>query len=412
LIDPALTPEQAVARLRRKGRPALFFDGRGAWQGSAWPTRVAIDPTPIAGDLSAIDQTVRDRRKKGGPGGTGIAVVLAYELFAKRADPNLPGSAAFAVDGSIAFPDGAPPRVVGPYDLTDRLKDPANPASGFSSHPLRTSLPREHYLEAVRRVQRHIAAGDIYQANLTQRFACDFDGDPWALYRNLTESTQAPRSAFIDAGDWALASVSPETFVDIDKAGVATTLPIKGTRPRGETPEEDDAMKRDLLASAKDRAELTMIVDLERNDLGRIAKTGTVRVEDLATLKTYPAVHHLVATVKADLKDGTGFEALVRAVFPGGSITGAPKLRAVEILESLEPVPRGYYTGSLFFLDDDGSTWSSILIRSVVVARGVAHLGAGGGVVADSDPEGEWMESNAKARALTRVLGFEPEEAE
>jgi para-aminobenzoate synthetase component 1 len=123
-------------------------------------------------------------------------------------------------------------------------------------------------------------------------------------------------------------------------------------------------------------------------------------------------VHHLVATVTATLKDGTGFEELVRAVFPGGSITGAPKRRAVEILEELEPVPRGFYTGSLFFLDDDGSTWSSILIRSVVVARGVAHLGAGGGVVADSDPEGEWMESNAKARALTRVLGFEPEEAE
>jgi len=261
-------------------------------------------------------------------------------------------------------------------------------------------------------VQRHIAAGDIYQANLTQRLSCDFDGDPWALYRGLTESTQAPRSAFIDAGEWALASVSPETFVDVGKDDVATTLPIKGTRPRGETPEEDEALKRDLLASEKDRAELTMIVDLERNDLGRVAKTGTVEVRELAALKTYPAVHHLVATVTATLKAGTGFEDLVRAVFPGGSITGAPKRRAVSILEELEPVPRGFYTGSLFFLDDDGSTWSSILIRSVVVARGVAHLGAGGGVVADSDPEEEWMESNAKARALTRVLGFEPEEAE
>jgi anthranilate/para-aminobenzoate synthase component I len=208
-----------------------------------------------------------------------------------------------------------------------------------------------------------------------------------------------------------LASVSPETFVDVDRNNTATTLPIKGTRPRGESEQEDEALKRQLLASAKDRAELTMIVDLERNDLGRIAKTGTVRVAELAALRTYPAVHHLVATVTADLKDGTGFEDLVRAVFPGGSITGAPKLRAIEILEALEPVPRGLYTGSLFFLDDDGSTWSSILIRSVVVHRDVASLGAGGGVVADSDPEGEWMESNAKARALTRVLGFEPEEA-
>jgi anthranilate/para-aminobenzoate synthase component I len=411
LIDPALTPEQAVSRTRRPGRPTIFFDGRGG-HGNAWPTRVAIDPTPMSSDLGAIDRAARDRRERGGPGGTGIAVVLAYELFAKRSDPDLPRCASFAVDSSIEFPEGGTPRVIGPLDPADRLQHPAKPASGFSSHPLRTSLPKARYLEAVRQVQRHIAEGDVYQANLTQRLSCDFDGDAWALYRGLTESTHAPRSAFVDAGAWALASVSPETFVDVTKDNIATTLPIKGTRPRGETPEEDEAMKRDLLASEKDRAELTMIVDLERNDLGRIAKTGTVHVPELATLKTYPAVHHLVATVTATLKEGTGFEDLVRAVFPGGSITGAPKRRAVEVLETLEPVPRGFYTGSLFFLDDDGSTWSSILIRSVVVARGVAHLGAGGGVVADSDPEGEWMESNAKARALTRVLGFEPEEAE
>jgi len=411
LIDPALTPEQAVARMRRPGSPTIFFDGRGGHD-HAWPTRVAVRPERYSDDVRTIDRESRERRNRGGPGGTGIAVVLAYELLAGRSDPVLPRCNSFLIEGAIEFPEGSAPRRIGSHDPGDRLEHPATPASGFSSHPLRTSLPRPRYLEAVRRVQRHIAAGDIYQANLTQRLSCDFDGDPWALYRGLTESTQAPRSAFIDAGEWALASVSPETFVDVGKDDVATTLPIKGTRPRGETPEEDEALKRDLLASEKDRAELTMIVDLERNDLGRVAKTGTVEVRELAALKTYPAVHHLVATVTATLKAGTGFEDLVRAVFPGGSITGAPKRRAVSILEELEPVPRGFYTGSLFFLDDDGSTWSSILIRSVVVARGVAHLGAGGGVVADSDPEEEWMESNAKARALTRVLGFEPEEAE
>ena len=411
MIDPTLTPEQAVARLRRPGRPTILFDGRGGHD-NAWPTRVAIDPAPSSDRLETIDRTARQRRKRGGPGGTGIAVVLAYELFAGRSEPGLPRCASFTIDGSIEFPPGGAPRLIGPLDPPEGLQHPARPASAFSSQPLRTSLPQPRYLDAVQRVQRHIAAGDIYQANLTQRFECDFDGDPWALYRSLTESTLAPRSAFVDAGAWALASVSPETFVDVDRDGIATTLPIKGTRRRGETPEEDEALKRDLLGSEKDRAELTMIVDLERNDLGRIAKVGTVEVRELAALKTYPAVHHLVATVTATLKEGTGFEDLVRAVFPGGSITGAPKRRAIEILESLEPVPRGYYTGSLFFLDDDGSTQSSILIRSVVVHRGIAHLGAGGGVVADSDPEGEWMESNAKARALTRVLGFEPEEAE
>jgi anthranilate/para-aminobenzoate synthase component I len=386
LIDPGSAPDQAVLRARRGGAPVVLFDGRGDHD-NAWPARLALDPKQIPSDLPSIDRRVAERRRRGGPGGSGVAVVLPYEME---------GSAAFEFDASIALPS-PPPR-------------PANTTT-FGCRRPRTSLPRDAYLRAIETVKRHIAAGDIYQANLTQMLACDFDGDPWDLYQALAAATPAPRSAYVETPDFVLASVSPETFVDVDRTGRATTLPIKGTRKRGGTEAEDERLERELLASAKDRAELTMIVDLERNDLGRIAKTGTVRVPELAALRTYPAVHHLVATVTAELKEGTGFEDLVRAVFPGGSITGAPKLRAIEILKTLEPVPRGPYTGSLFFLDDDGSTWSSILIRSVVVRRGVASLGAGGGVVADSDPEGEWMESNAKARALTRVLGFEPEEA-
>ena len=386
MIDPALAPEQAVARARRRGAPVVLFDGRGG-QTSAWPTRLAVDPEPIRSDLASIDRRVAERRRRGGPGGSGVAVVLPYELE---------GCAAFEFDASIELLNES---------------EPVAESGGLVARAPRTSLPRERYLRAVEAVKRSIAAGDIYQANLTQRISCEITADPWDLYRRLVQTTPAPRSAYVEAPGWALASVSPETFVDVDRRGTATTLPIKGTRPRGSTPEADRALERELLASEKDRAELTMIVDLERNDLGRIAKPGSVRVAELAALRTYPAVHHLVATVTAELKEGTGFEDLVRAVFPGGSITGAPKLRAIEILKTLEPVPRGPYTGSLFFLDDDGSTWSSILIRSVVVAGGIAYLGAGGGVVADSDPEGEWMESNAKARALTRVLGFEPEEA-
>ena len=375
--------DEAIARARRHGAPVVLFDGRGG-HGSAWPARLAVDPRPIPSAIESIDARVADRRRRGGPGGSGVAVVLAYEL-----------------DDGLAFE----------FDASVPLADSPEPIPPLRGSLPRTSLPRDRYLRAVEEVKRHIALGDIYQANLTQMFSCAYDGDPWHLHRALVRATPAPRSAYVEFGGWALASVSPETFVDVDRHGTATTLPIKGTRPRGSTGEEDEKLKRELLASEKDRAELTMIVDLERNDLGRIARTGTVHVAELAALRTYPAVHHLVATVTADLKEGTGFEALVRAVFPGGSITGAPKLRAIEILKTLEPVPRGAYTGSLFFLDDDGSTWSSILIRSVVVDRGLARLGAGGGVVADSDPEGEWMESNAKARALTRVLGFEPEEA-
>jgi para-aminobenzoate synthetase component 1 len=209
----------------------------------------------------------------------------------------------------------------------------------------------------------------------------------------------------------ALASASPEVFVDVSLSGRAETRPIKGTRPRGGTPSSDAAAAAELLASAKDRAELVMIVDVLRNDLGRVARTGSVVVPELLALRSYAAVHHLVARVQAWLKPGLTVSEVIAAVFPGGSITGAPKERAIELLREIEPCPRGLYTGSLLWLDDDGSMASSILIRSAIVAGGRVYVGAGGGIVADSDPEAEWSEANAKARALTRALGFEPEEA-
>jgi anthranilate/para-aminobenzoate synthase component I len=276
---------------------------------------------------------------------------------------------------------------------------------------MRTSLGRDAYLRAVTRVREHIACGDIYQANLTQRFDLPFNDDPWSLYLALARATPAPRSAFVEASGLALASVSPEMFVDVDRDGRAETRPIKGTRPRGATPTDDARAAAELLASPKDRAELVMIVDVLRNDLGRVARTGSVDVPELLTLRSYAAVHHLVARVVARLRDGVTPGALLSAIFPGGSITGAPKERAIEILRELEPCSRGLYTGCLIWLDDDGSMASSILIRSAIVTAGRVHIGAGGGVVADSEPEAEWLEANAKARALTRVLGFDPEEA-
>jgi para-aminobenzoate synthetase component 1 len=209
----------------------------------------------------------------------------------------------------------------------------------------------------------------------------------------------------------ALASASPEVFVDVDASGRIETRPIKGTRPRALTPADDERAAAALLASAKDRAELVMIVDVLRNDLGRVARIGSVEVLELSSLRSYAAVHHLVARVVAELRTGVTPAELLRSVFPGGSITGAPKQRAVELLREIEPCPRGFYTGCLFWFDDDGSMASSILIRSAIVTGGFAQVGAGGGIVADSDPEAEWSEANAKARALTRALGFEPEEA-
>ncbi len=427
-LGPALDPHAAFAALRSVRGPGLLLDGGGA-HADAWPATVAIEPVMVAkaeraegvpAALREVDARVARRRLRGGPGGTGIALVVAYEALDSRPQRDAPWDViALEVDAAIRW-RGAAPVFVGAQSVLDavrpRLEGAARGGPVLADLPTRsgrpaTSLGREPYLRAVARIHRHIARGDIYQANLTQRFAVPFAGDPWALYRRLAASTPAPRSAFVEAGGMALASVSPEIFVDVDRDGRATTLPIKGTRPRHENPEIDEAAARELLGSDKDRAELTMIVDLERNDLGRIATPGSVRVLELASLRSYAAVHHLVARVEARLREGVGIAALLDAAFPGGSITGAPKIRAMQILSELEPVPRGLYTGSLFWLDDDGSTASSILIRSAVVTHGEVRIGAGGGIVADSDPEDEWMESNAKARALTRALGFEPEEA-
>jgi anthranilate/para-aminobenzoate synthase component I len=423
----ALDPIAACAALRHPGRPTLLLDGRGRHDGS-WTTTLSLEPeifvsVPGSGEavrsaLARVDAEALRRRKRGGPGGTGLAVAISYE--ATGAPPSRDDSPwsllALSVDTSVRWHERAA-RTAGRGPAVERAArllgeriptpEPWIPCAGAP----RTSLPRVGTPRAVSRVKDHIARGDIYQANLTQRLEAPWRGDPIALYRALAAATPAPRSAFLEAGGMALASVSPEVFIDVDRDGRASTWPIKGTRARRTEPEADRAAAAELLASEKDRAELTMIVDLERNDLGRIARPGSVRVGPLPELRSYPAVHHLVARVDARLREGVGLAGLVAAAFPGGSITGAPKIRAMEILREVEPAARGLYTGSLFWLDDDGSTASSILIRSIVVISGQVRIGGGGGVVADSDPESEWMEANAKVRALTRVLGFEPEEA-
>lgn len=413
-LDLALDPESAFAALRSEGRPSLLFDGRGGHDAS-WPCRLAIDPrvsfearAPAADPVTALarlDALVARRRAAGGPGGTGVAMLCTYEAWALSV---------LEVDAFVGFPPGGAPEAVGPPEAVARavaafarsaprdLKEDAR--TRVSGRP-RTSLGRAAYLSAVSRVKRHIAAGDIYQANLTQCFEAPFEGDPWDLYTTIAASTPAPRSAYVELPGLALASFSPEMFVDASAFGVIETRPIKGTRPRGATPDADARAAEQLLASAKDRAELVMIVDVLRNDLGKIARIGSVNVPELAALRSYAAVHHLVARIVAEKRDEVTVGELVAAVFPGGSITGAPKQRAIELLSAIEPCPRGLYTGCLFWFDDDGSLASSILIRSAVVTGGRVSIGAGGGIVADSDPEAEWAEANAKARALTQALG-------
>ncbi|MBE0465799.1 MAG: aminodeoxychorismate synthase component I [Candidatus Desulforudis sp.] len=271
---------------------------------------------------------------------------------------------------------------------------------------VRSSFSRPDYLEAVYRVKEYIAAGDVYQVNLAQRFSVPWTGAPGALFARLCRSNPAPFAALVSGPGFAVVSASPERFLHLDpRSGLVHTRPIKGTRPRGATPADDARLARELQASAKDRAEHVMIVDLERNDLSRVAARASVQVSELLVLESFPTVWHLVSTVEAVLRPETGYAALLRAVFPGGSITGAPKIRAMEIIEELEPVPRGLYTGAIGYFGFDGGLDLNIAIRTVVLQGGRAWFHAGGGIVADSDPEAEYRETLDKARALFGVLG-------
>ncbi len=281
------------------------------------------------------------------------------------------------------------------------------PTAAPSVQP-RSNFSPSAYRRAVQRVREYILAGDIFQANLSQRFAADWppERSPWEVYRRLRAENPAPYAAYFHFGEGVLASASPERFLRVDN-GVVDTRPIKGTRPRGETSARDRALARELLSSEKDRAENTMIVDLLRNDLSRVCAPGTVQVPRLCALETYATVHHLVSTVQGRLEEGHDAWDLLQAAFPGGSITGAPKIRAMEIIAELEPHPRGPYCGSAGYLAFNGQMDTSILIRTLVFAGGKVFFSAGGGVVADSDPYAEYAETLDKARALFRALGAE-----
>jgi para-aminobenzoate synthetase component 1 len=277
------------------------------------------------------------------------------------------------------------------------------------AHPL-PSLPDvfsnftpAEYLAAVRRALDYIHAGDCYQVNLSQRLLHRATVPPLELYRRLRERNAAPFAAYFDLGDFVIASASPERFLRVEN-GEVETRPIKGTRPRGATPEEDRRRADELLRSSKDRAENVMIIDLLRNDLGRVCEYGSVRVPHVCRLESYRYVHHLVSEVRGRLRPGLGPVDLLRAAFPGGSVTGAPKVRAMEIIAELEPTARGPYCGSLGYVGFDGTMDTNLLIRTFTVGRGWAQFPVGGGVVADSDPEGEYAETLHKAEGLLRAL--------
>jgi para-aminobenzoate synthetase component 1 len=282
---------------------------------------------------------------------------------------------------------------------------PVTDVAGADEIGLRSTFTRRGYLDSVARVREYIVAGDIFQANLSQRFEAGAPSESsFQLYRRLRRHNPAPFSAYFDCGTFQILSASPERFLRLDWNRQVETRPIKGTRPRGLGPMHDAALGRALAESEKDRAENVMIVDLLRNDLSRVCRPGTVRVPELFALEHHPTVHHLVSTVVGELDPELDAIDLLRASFPGGSITGAPKVRAMEIIAELEPTRRAVYCGSIGYIGASGAMDTSIVIRTCLALRGRIYFQAGGGIVADSDPELEYRETLDKARGLIETL--------
>ena len=286
-----------------------------------------------------------------------------------------------------------------------RQAPPASPPVLTWAIAAKPDLRQAEFEHAVRRTIDYIEAGDIYQANITQRFRARLPSgfDRLSLYQALRTHNPATFGAYLDFGATAILSSSPERFLKLAD-GRVETRPIKGTRPRGRSAAEDQALAAELLASAKDRAENLMIVDLLRNDISRVCKVGSVKVPTLFGLESYATVHHLVSVVAGELAPGRSAVDLLRACFPGGSVTGAPKIRAMEIIADLEPTARGPYCGSIGYLSADGGMDSNIVIRTYCIHGQDLTFQVGGGIVADSDPHAEYDESLDKAKALIEVL--------
>jgi para-aminobenzoate synthetase component 1 len=413
--------------------PRLVFraDERG------WGTTVGVAESPVvAGDpLAELGRIIHRFGLAGAdeapdpddpPFQGGLIGFFGYDLaprlerLPRKAprDSRLPDIRFGLYDWAVAVDHATGLARLGVYDLTgegglsaraDRLRRtleraavPAPSRSRIESPPT-SNFTRAEYLEAVGRALEYIRAGDIFQVNLSQRFTATGRVDPLDLYLRLRAASPAPFAAFLRDGPLAVVSASPEWFYQT-RGDRVVTRPIKGTRPRGATPEEDRRLADELASSAKDRAELTMIVDLERNDLGRVCRYGTVRVVEPLAVESFAQVHHLVATVEGRLRPEAGPIDVVRAMFPGGSITGAPKIRAMQIIDELEPTRRGLYTGAVGYFGRGGASAFNIAIRTMTVEGDRVVYQVGGGIVADSDPEAEYEETLHKGRGLRAVL--------
>ena len=291
--------------------------------------------------------------------------------------------------------------------LTNKGVRPLYFSGDFDIADFNSNMTRGQYFDAIAKIKKHIYDGDVYQINFSQRFSMKLKGsDPFnsaEMFLWQNKFNPSPYAAFIDAEDYQIVSASPELFININ-AGKITTCPIKGTRPRTGDKAIDAKNYAELLACEKELAELDMITDLERNDLGRICQPGSIKVTDRRKIETFATVFHAISTVEGKIKAGLDFVDCFKAVFPGGSISGAPKISAMNIINSLEPTARGIYTGSIGWIDLRGNANLNIAIRTILVKAGVAYAQTGGGIVADSMPEAEWHETLVKAKALLTGL--------
>jgi len=275
--------------------------------------------------------------------------------------------------------------------------------SAKNGNGLQSNMSKKEYVDSVQRAKKYIEEGDIYQANLSQRFETPYEGDAFDLFLSLRSVNPSPFSGYLKLLDFVIVSSSPERLIKVENSQVETR-PIAGTRPRSDDPETDKSLSAELLLNEKERAEHLMLVDLERNDLGRICKTGSVRVSELMFLEQYSHVSHIVSNIKGELRPKVTVKEILRAVFPGGTITGCPKVRCMEIINELETQSRGPYCGSFGYIAFSGYMDLNIIIRSILIKNGRACFNVGAGIVADSSPEREYLETLDKAEAMVQVL--------
>ncbi len=438
-VADTLTPISAYLALATPGRSCLLESVEGtdriarySFLGLDYLESLAIDDDPNM--LDRIRAIVKrygvERAGLPFPGGAVCAFTYDAARVLERIGPKPPVDVAFAdalvvVPGTWVVFDHFTHRVVliafardeaeraAAEDRLDRYiaallaVRPSIPGNVRARGPVRASLDQAAFLAGVAEAKRSIYEGDVYQLQLGIRFSCELDGSPFDFYRQIRARNPSPYMFFFEAEGRAIFGASPEFLVRLDE-GRARLRPLAGTRPRGDSAERDNAIASELLANEKERAEHVMLVDLGRNDLGAVCKVGSVRVDELMVVERYSHVMHIVSNVVGELRDDKDALDLFAAAFPAGTVTGTPKLRAMQRIDELEPVARGFYAGSVAHLDFDGNMDSCIVLRSVATAGGRAYWQASAGIVADSEPQAEYQEVFAKTRIVRDVLGLDP----